>query len=450
MVKRADAGGATCKAPMTIAVFGLGYVGTVTAGCLAAEGHSVIGVDISDAKVDLINRGISPIREPGTDDLIRENVEAGRLRATTDAAGVIAACDLSIVCVGTPSARDGRPDYQHIERVTRTIGLDLGTDRRHTVAIRSTILPGTAAELIVPSLERVSGLTAGEDFGFAHIPEFLREGTAIRDYLSPPKTVIGTDDPRSAALLESLFETLPGPRFTVPVAVAEAVKFTDNVWHALKVGFGNEVGSICKSIGIDSHEVMNIFCQDTKLNISRNYLTPGFAFGGSCLPKDTRGFSFLARTNGVEVPIINSILDSNSRHVQRALDRILDTGLRRVGVLGCSFKPFTDDLRESPVLELIERLLGKGLDVCVYDPNVEAEKLLGANRNFALEKIPHIASIMVPSMRDLVDHSDLIVVGTNDPRFADLPSMLHDQQSVIDLVRLKAAPSKGSYDGICW
>ncbi|MEM6277656.1 MAG: nucleotide sugar dehydrogenase, partial [Pseudomonadota bacterium] len=417
----------------TVAVYGLGYVGTVTAGCLAAEGHHVIGVDVDNGKVDLINGGKSPIREPGTDAIIAEAVASGRLQATTEAFGVSTRADLSIICVGTPSARDGRPDYQQIERVCRTIGLDLPRDRRHVVAIRSTILPGTSRDLIVPALERASKMDAGVGFGLAHIPEFLREGSAIEDYLNPPQTVIGADDEETSALLADLFSQLPGPKVRVPVEIAEAVKLSANVWRALKVSFANELGAICKGVGIDSHDVMDVFFRDTRHNISASYLTPGYAFGGSCLPKDTRGLAFLARREGVSAPVIDSILPSNRDHVLRALDTVIDLGHRRVGVLGCSFKPFTDDLRESPIVELIERLIGKGYEVSVYDPNVQAEALVGSNRHFTLERIPHISSIMVPDLETLIERCDLVVVGTNDPRFAALPSLVRDDQTIVDL-----------------
>ncbi len=433
-----------------VAVLGLGYVGTVTAACLAAEGHTVIGVDISDQKVDLINQGLSPIREPGTDEMIAEAVAAGRLRATTQPEDVIAECDLSIVCVGTPSARDGQPDYTQIDRVCHTLGTLLPQDHRHIIAVRSTILPGTAKDLIAPTIEKASGMTAGDGFGFAHIPEFLREGTAIRDYLNPPKTIIGTDDTDTATFLLSLFEKLPGVKITVPVNVAEAVKFTDNVWHALKVGFGNEIGSICKALEIDSHAVMDIFCQDTKLNISPNYLTPGFAFGGSCLPKDTRGLSFLARRENVGIPIINSVLPSNADHIQRGLNAIIDAGRQKIGILGCSFKPHTDDLRESPIVEIIERLIGKGYDVHVFDPNVQPDKLVGANRSFAIDRLPHISRILLNSLSELVERSETVVVGTNDPRFGDLPQLVGPHHHVVDFVRLANAERIENYHGLCW
>ena len=437
---------------MRISIFGLGYVGAVSAACLARDGHEVVGVDPNQTKVDLINAGQTPIIETDVGDIIRATVESGHLRATTDAAEAIAGTEVSLVCVGTPSAQNGSLDLQYVRAVCQEIGGEIGSkSQRHVVVIRSTILPGTMRELVIPTLEASSGLRAGEDFGVCNNPEFLREGTAVRDYDEPPKTVIGASDSRSAELLSSLYEHLPAALIVTEIEVAELVKYVDNVWHALKVGFANEIGSLCKPLGIDSHRVMDIFCQDTKLNLSPYYLKPGFAFGGSCLPKDVRALNYEATKLDLKLPIIGAIMESNRLQVERGLDLIMAQGSKRIGILGFSFKAGTDDLRESPMVEVIERLIGKGYDVRVYDRNVNLAKLVGANREYILKHIPHIAGLMVDSQEELLSHAQVIVIGNTAEEITGALQARRPDQSLVDLVRLaRDLRSEAGYSGIAW
>ena len=442
---------------MNISIFGLGYVGTVSAGCLASDGHQIIGVDPVQTKVDLINNGQSPIIEADINQIIASNVRAGRLRATTDTNEAIRTTDLSLVCVGTPSQLNGNLDLRYIRRISEQIGEVLKDKRgRHTVVIRSTILPGTMHQIVIPTLEEFAGRKAGTDFGVCCNPEFLREGSAVKDYNCPPKTVIGELDSPSGDLLSALYEKLDAPLIRTDLTTAEMVKYVDNCWHALKIGFANEIGTLAKSFGINSHEVMRIFCQDRKLNISTAYLSPGFAFGGSCLPKDLRALAYKAKTNDLELPILTSILPSNEKQVARGLQLIMEKGQRRVGVLGFSFKAGTDDLRESPVIEVIEHLVGKGYDLRIYDKNVKVARLVGANRDFILNRIPHISRLMVDSIDAVLEHAQTVVIGTNDPDFSQIPCQLRNGQVVVEFVRAfdRASGdgnSKGrKYDGICW
>ncbi len=436
---------------MRISVFGLGYVGTVSAACLAQDGHEVIGVDPVQTKVDLINAGRSPIVETQIGEIVAANVSNGRLRATTDVAAVQAS-DLSFVCVGTPSQPNGNLDLRYIHRICEQIGAALkNKTSRHVVVIRSTILPGTMQNIVLPALEEASGKKAGVDFGLCHNPEFLREGSAVKDFNAPPKTVIGELDSASGDVLAELYKKLDAPLIRTSLEVAEMVKYVDNSWHALKIGFANEIGSFCKSNGVDSHEVMKIFCQDRKLNISTAYLQPGFAFGGSCLPKDLRALSYQAKTRDLDLPILTAILPSNEVQVDRGLQLILKNGHKQIGILGFSFKAGTDDLRESPMIEVIERLLGKGYDLRIYDKNVIVASLVGANRDFILNRIPHISRLMVPDVNAVLDHAETVVIGNNDPDFKDVPRQLRPEQKLIDFVRISEQRSvNGNYDGICW
>ena len=438
---------------MRISIFGLGYVGTVSAGCLASRGHEVIGVDPVSTKVDLINNGRSPIIEADISELIAAAAEEGRLRATKDVTQAIFDTELSFVCVGTPSQPNGNLDLRYITRVCEQIGQALkDKEEWHTVVIRSTILPGTMCQTVIPALENSSGKTAGIDFGVCHNPEFLREGSAVKDFHCPPKTVIGESDTTSGDLLAQLYAGLPGPMIRTDLKTAEMVKYSDNSWHALKIGFANEIGNLCKSFDIDAHEVMKIFCQDQKLNISPAYLLPGFAFGGSCLPKDLRALAYRAKMHDLELPILNSILQSNEMQVARGLQLIMDKGHRRIGVLGFSFKAGTDDLRESPVIEVTERLLGKGYDLRLYDKNVNIASLVGANKDFILNRIPHISKLMVGDIDDVLNHAQTVVIGNKDPEFGDVPDRLRDDQVLVDFVRVTGGrrSQKGKYDGICW
>src|SRR5690606_16304320 len=359
------------------------------------------------------NDGASPIVEKGLDELLRNAVAEGRLRATMNAADAVAASDVSLVCVGTPGNGNGSLNLAFVERVCRDIGRALaGVDDWRLVAVRSTMLPGSMRNLVIPALEQASGKRAGADFGVCFNPEFLREGSAVHDFDDPPKTVIGEIDERSGDVLASLYEHLPAPLFRTDLGTAEMVKYVDNAWHALKVVFANEIGNICKVADIDSHAVMDIFCRDTKLNLSPCYLKPGFAFGGSCLPKDVRALTHYARSNDVDTPVLSSVLASNELQIRRAFSLLQAYGRRRIGVLGMSFKAGTDDLRESPLVGLIELLIGKGYELSIYDRNVSLAKLIGANRDYILEHIPHIERLMVDDPHRLVERSDILVVGT--------------------------------------
>jgi GDP-mannose 6-dehydrogenase len=437
---------------MRVSVFGLGYVGAVSCACMADSGHEVIGVDKHAAKVELINRGASPIVEAGLPEIISKVNAAGRLHATLATAEAVQQSQISLICVGTPSAANGSLKLDFVRKVCEEIGAALrDLNRYHVVVVRSTILPGTMRSVVIPTLEQSSGKRADKDFGVCFNPEFLREGTAINDYYHPPKTVIGESDPRAGDLLMQLYEKLSAPVFRVSLETAEMVKYVDNTWHALKVGFANEIGSICKALAVDSFQVMDIFCRDTKLNISPYYLRPGNAFGGSCLPKDVRALNYRARTLDVETPILASILPSNEAHVRRAMELVTREGRKRVGVLGFSFKAGTDDLRESPVVEMIERLIGKGFDLRVYDANVNLARLTGANRDYLLDHIPHIAQLMRESLHEVLEHAEIVVIGNAAPEFATVPGMLRNEQRLVDLVRIRSALEQTErYSGICW
>jgi len=437
---------------MKISIMGLGYVGAVSAGCLANEGHEVIGVDPNSTKADLINEGKSPIIEKDIGELIEIANKNGLLRATTDIIDAVNNSELSLICVGTPSRANGSLDLSYVQKVCEQIGSVLKdkTDF-HVVVARSTMLPGSMKEMVIPALEKSSGKRAGEDFGVCNNPEFLREGTAVYDFYHPPKTVIGETEARGGDMLASLYEKMDAPLIRTDVETAEMVKYTDNVWHALKVGFANEIGNISKAAGLDGHKVMEIFCQDTKLNLSPYYMKPGFAFGGSCLPKDVRALTYKARTMDIDVPILNAIIPSNERQTEKGLHMVMDKGSKKVGVLGFSFKAGTDDLRESPIVEVIERLIGKGYDIKLYDRNVKIASLVGANRDYILNHIPHISKLMVSSINDVLNHADTIVIGNSDDEFNSVPGRLNDNQVLVDLVRITGEISQaGKYDGICW
>jgi GDP-mannose 6-dehydrogenase len=437
---------------LKISIFGMGYVGTVSAGCLAHEGHQVVGVDALATKVDLINEGMSPIIEADISELIEATVKAGRLRATCDPEEAVRNTELSFICVGTPSQGNGNLDLTFIRRVCEQIGKLLRCKpARHTVVIRSTVLPGTMRGIVIPILEEYSGKKAGVDFGVCNNPEFLREGSAVKDFNTPPKTVIGESDRSTGDALAALYAKLDAPLIRTDLETAEMIKYVDNSWHALKIGFANEIGNLCKSLSIDAHEVMKIFCQDKKLNISPAYLLPGFAFGGSCLPKDLRALAYKAKLHDLELPIMNSILPSNGLQIERGLRLVMLSGHKRVGILGFSFKAGTDDLRESPMIEVIERLIGKGYDLRIFDKNVKLASLIGANRDFILNHIPHISRLMVDDIDAVLAHAQTIVVGNNDPEFRTVLSRLRDEQHLVDFVRITAGRSEnGKYAGFCW
>jgi GDP-mannose 6-dehydrogenase len=442
---------------MKIAVFGLGYVGVVSAACLVRDGHDVVGVDPNAVKVDFLRQGRSPIVEPGLEELIAAAVSAGRLTAGGDPVAAVAQCEVLMVCVGTPGQPNGSLDLSFVRRVVQQIGEQLaGAAQYKVVVIRSTLLPGSMQSVVIPMLEESSRRSSGRDFGVCINPEFLREGSAIYDYDHPPKTVIGASDERAAGIVRELYAALSAPLILTDLRTAEMVKYIDNSWHALKVTFANEVGRLCKAMGIDARLAMRLFCMDAKLNISSAYLRPGFAFGGSCLPKDVRALTYQGRLLDVDTPVLSSILASNQLHIAHALAMIRATGRRRVGLLGLSFKEGTDDLRESPVVTLAELLIGKGYELTVYDQNVRLASLMGANREYILNHIPHIGRLMVDRPEQLLEHADVVVVASADREFSRLLESLPAGKSVIDLVGAwHAAEAQGTahmeaYDGIAW
>ena len=437
----------------SISVFGLGYVGCVSAACFAKEGHAVTGVDVNPAKVDMINAGKATIVEAGIGELVAEMAQSGRLRATTSVEDAVRDTAVSLVCVGTPSRPNGSLDLSYVERVSEQIGAALrNKPGRHVVVIRSTVLPGTIHDVVVPALERTSGKKAGADFGVCGNPEFLREGTSIRDFYDPPFTLVGADDPETGKVVAALYQGIEAPVHIIPVRTAEMVKYSCNCFHGLKVAFANEIGNICKAVGVDSHEVMRIFCEDRKLNISPYYLRPGYAFGGSCLPKDLRATVYNARAHDVPVPVLEATLESNRLQIEKAFNMVMATGKKRVGVLGLSFKAGTDDLRESPMVSLIERLIGKGTQLAIYDPYVTSSRLMGANREYIEREIPHIWELMRGSIREVLDVSDAVIIGNSAGEFREIQGHLRADQPVVDLVRAFGPRTSdgASYQGICW
>lgn len=437
----------------TISVFGMGYVGCVLAACLAEHGHDVIGVDVNAMKVDMVNRGESPLIEAGLGELIHKNVTGGKLRATGDGEWAVLNSELSFICVGTPSNGNGSLNTEYVTRVCEDIASGLARKKAfHIVVVRSTLLPGTTEEIIQPTLEHCSGKTAGLDFGLGYNPEFLREGTSIQDFFQPPYTVVGADDEKVVEAVKQVYSMLDAPLIVVPTKVAEMVKYVNNAFHALKVTFANEIGSICKQQNIDSHQVMEIFCMDRKLNLSPYYLKPGFAFGGSCLPKDLRALLYHSRKFDMHLPVLEAILPSNDLQINQAYQLIRQTGSKKIGVLGLSFKDGTDDLRESPMVELIEHLVGKGFQVKVYDQNVSLSKLYGANRAYIEHEIPHISQLMSESIDDVIEQSEVVVLGNKAEGYSIISEKLRQDHKVIDLVRIKDGPDKsnGLYQGIGW
>jgi GDP-mannose 6-dehydrogenase len=441
---------------MNIAVFGLGYVGCVTAACLARDGHHVIGVDVNCEKVERIRQGESPVIEPGLPRLIQDGVKSGKIEATGDATYAIRQADLAIICVGTPSKQDGNLELKYVERVCRDIGQALRLKNSYTViVVRSTILPGVASEHLVPLLEQEAGKKAGFEFGFCVNPEFLREGTAIVDFDTPPYTVIGQLDEKSGDQAAQLYANIDAPVHRVSLGAAEMIKYAGNAFHALKVVFANEIGNLCQQHAVDSHEVMDVFVQDTKLNISSAYLKPGFSFGGSCLGKDLRALLYEARQHSLRLPVLESVLPSNQLQVEKVLNILLNNGRHSVGLIGLSFKSDTDDLRESPAVELAERLIGKGFDLHIYDREVSLGHLHGSNRSFIAQAIPHLSSLIRPTLEETVQasHSVVITKRLSNEEFVILSRLLRSDQSLIDLVRLngRIMPDfEGTYYGICW
>jgi len=436
-----------------ISVFGLGYVGAVSLACLARDGHRVTGVDIDAFKLNLIRAGKSPILEAGIQELMHDVVASGRVTVTNDAAQAMRDSDLSFVCVGTPSAANGSQDLTAILRLSEQIGTALASKREfHTVVVRSTIQPGTMEERIEPLLERVSGKKSGVDFGLCFQPEFLREGSSIRDYDQPPYTIIGGNCERAVNVVREVFQHIDARFMVTSVRVAEALKMSCNAFHALKITFANEIGRVSQALGVDSHEVMRLVCEDTHLNISPAYLKPGFAFGGSCLPKDLRALTTIARENNLSLPMLSSLLASNRAHIDHAVDKILKLGRPRVGMLGLSFKTGTDDLRESPLVMVAKRLIGEGCELRIFDPEVHLSRLLGANRSYIDAHIPHLGSLLCEHIHEMIDPSEVVLVGLQQPALdAALQARVRPDQYLIDLVNL---PNRDllrcRYEGACW
>ncbi len=438
---------------MNISIFGLGYVGAVSLACLARDGHKVIGVDIDPSKLELIKSGQSPIIEEGMPELVAKVAASGNIEVTTDTASAVKNSEISFVCVGTPSQSNGSQNLSAIERISEQLGEALkGKKQFHTIVIRSTVVPGTVEKLIGPTIEKFSGKKNGQDFGLCFQPEFLREGSSIKDYDNPPLTVIGGGDERSIRSLRDLFGHLSADFVTTSVKSAEMLKTCCNVFHALKITFANEIGRLCQGLEVDSREVMDLICRDHQLNISKAYLKPGFAFGGSCLPKDTRALLYLAKHKDVSLPMLAGLMPSNELHVEHAIDVVLNSGKKSVGMIGLSFKSGTDDLRESPLVTMAERFIGKGLDLKIFDPEVNVARLLGANRRYIEESIPHISSLMKETCREVIEQSDVIVVGLNDKELMNrLYEYATDNHLILDLVDVPN-PEKlsGNYVGVCW
>ena len=434
---------------MKITIFGMGYVGCVTAACFSNLGHNVTGVDVDANKVDMINRSQSPIIEPGLTEIIKAGVRMETLRGMTDPKEL---GDVVIVCVGTPSNDNGSLGLKHLTRVVERIGEMLkGSKDYHVITIRSTVLPGTVENVVLPLLEEKSSKKAGRDFGLCMNPEFMRETTAIDDFHNPPFTIIGQQDQRSGDMVARLYETIKAPLERPSIVVAEMVKYACNAFHATKVCFGNEIGNLCKSMGVDSHRVMEIFCKDTRLNLSPYYLKPGFAFGGSCLPKDLRAIVYQAKRNDVEVPLLSSLMPSNDKQIQHAFRVVRNSGRTKIGILGLSFKAGTDDVRESPVVILIEMLIGKGYQVAIYDEEVSLAKLYGANKRYLDETIPHVTSLMESSVAKVLDKSDLVIVSKNTNQFREELERRKKDLFVLDLVRIFADyRGRQNYEGISW
>jgi GDP-mannose 6-dehydrogenase len=434
-----------------IGVYGMGYVGCVSAACLARDGHQVTGVDVSPAKVQAIAAGRSPVDEPGLPELIREMAAAGRLKSAFDPAAVVEKTDVSLICVGTPSRNGGGIDFQYVERVCAQIGEALKQRAPgHVIVVRSTVLPGTMEGVVGPAIENFSGLRQGRDFFCAFNPEFLREGTSIADYENPPKIVVGTEHEAAARVLKDIYGRFGAPMIVTSPRVAELVKYVDNAWHALKITFANEIGGVCRLAGVDSHAVMDIFMQDTHLNISKAYLRPGFAFGGSCLPKDLRALLHFARHGDLELPVLERVLASNNRQVEQVFQRILDSGARRVGIYGLSFKPKTDDLRESPLVTLAERLVGKGIELRIFDEFIQIDRLTGSNKEYIDRHLPHLMRLMVNGFEAFEGFAELVVIGHATRAAGDWVNRNGHSIRIIDLARIAVDRPGSAIEGIYW
>ncbi len=439
---------------LSVSIFGLGYVGSVSAACFASMGHKVIGVDVSRSKVEMMDSGRTPIVEARMSEMVAEARRSGRLRATNDANDAVLNSEVSFVCVGTPSLKNGKLDLSHIESVAREIGAAIRQKKSpHVFVLRSTVLAGTTETVVLPILEKESGKKRGADFTVCYNPEFMREGSAVADFLNPPYTILGASDTNHLAPLRELYKNTPGTLYETTIPVAEMVKYFSNCYHALKVGFANEMGTMCKHLGVDADVVTKIFTSDSKLNISAAYLSPGFAFGGSCLPKDLRAIAYKAKELDLKLPLLEALMPSNAEHIDRAIEMVLDTGKKKIAQLGLSFKAGTDDLRESPQVQLIKRLMGEGLEVKVWDEDVSLGRLAGANRQYIEEVIPHIGSVLSADLEGVLRGAEVVILGNKSASKEQLAQYLRPEQIVIDLIHLdktKRPAAPGTYAGICW
>ena len=439
---------------LSVSIFGLGYVGSVSAACFASMGHKVIGVDVSRAKVEMMDSGKTPIIEDRMSEMVAEAHRTGVLRATNDATAAVMNSEVSFVCVGTPSLKNGKLDLSHIEGVAREIGAAIRQKKSpHVFVLRSTVLAGTTETVAIPILEKESGKKCGQDFTVCYNPEFMREGNAVGDFLNPPYTILGASDTRHLAPLRELYKNTPGTLYETTIPVAEMVKYFSNCYHALKVGFANEMGTMCKHLGVDAHAVTKIFTSDTKLNISSAYLFPGFAFGGSCLPKDLRAITYKAKELDLKLPLLESLMPSNAEHIDRAVEMVMSTRKKKIAQLGLSFKAGTDDLRESPQVQLIKRLMGEGLEIKVWDEDVSLGRLAGANRQYIEQVIPHIGSVLSADLESVLSTAEVVILGNKSASKERLTKYLRPEQIVIDLIHLdetRRPEGARSYEGICW
>jgi GDP-mannose 6-dehydrogenase len=420
---------------MTIAIFGLGYVGSVSAACLASVGHHVIGVDVDEHKLSMIRQGRSPINEPGLDALLRRMVDEGRLTVTKDTKAAVEAAEVSLLCVGTPSRKNGSLESGYLEKVMQEVGAALkGRSEYHVVAVRSTLLPGVLVSTLIPILEEASGRKVGSNLGVCVNPEFLREGSAIKDFENPPFTVVGQTDTRAGDAILRVYAHLQAPVYRVAPDEASMVKYASNNFHALKVAFANEIGAVCQKLQIDGQQVMRVFCEDRELNISPRYLRPGFGFGGSCLPKDLRAIVWVAKDRDLDAPLLNSVLSSNDAHIKRVVDAVIEKRRQGVLMMGLSFKVGSDDLRESPFVRLAEELIGKGVPLQIYDPDVALDDVFGRNRAYMDEHLPHVGQQVVHQLDEALASADLVIVGKKLPEVSGLAGRLRAPQTVIDLV----------------